>query len=170
MVIFLGSNPSKSAKSLDSKSSKTINNWVNILGLQPGEYKFVNVANYPTPDNRPLRRSEIDAELPRLFQELNGHYVVCLGHTARNVCMNITLAMGSGYRHFINDAKVQHTIFKRFEHPSGLNRNLNNKEKMTISLDKLRKDIDRFHEINAMRVWCTLFLEETYKASWKEEV
>ena len=120
-VLLIGSNPSqKSSKTVpfwhDTRSRMVLDKW--LLNAQiPIEYlDFLNVSNQPTPNNRPLKTSEIQACLQRLEKDITKHvrpdYIITLGKTAEKalVMMKIT---ETGYDYYA------------MPHPSGLNRQLN---------------------------------------------
>jgi len=114
-ILFVGSNPSQAstcelAFHTSTKSSKILTEWANHL---EGVKMHINVLNDKTEDNRPLKKSEIKANLPRLKTDIdmiNATYVVALGKTAAEALNSI-------------GAK-----FYEMPHPSGLNRLLNDKE------------------------------------------
>ena len=123
-VLLIGSNPSqKSSKTVpfwhDTRSRMVLDKW--LLNAQiPIEYlDFLNVSNQPTPNNRPLKTSEIQACLQRLEKDITKHvrpdYIITLGKTAEKalIMMKIT---ETGYDYYA------------MPHPSGLNRQLNNPE------------------------------------------
>lgn len=117
-ILLVGSNPSQSANStaafdMSSKSGKTLREW--ILKADLHDYIFYNVANKPTPKNRPLKKSEIVIALPALENNIKWQesfykepiYVIAIGKTAAKA---LTLL---------------HMPFYEMPHPSGLNRKLN---------------------------------------------
>lgn len=120
-ILFIGSNPSqKSGKNVpfwhDTKSRVTLDKW--LLNIQiPIEYiDFLNVCMLPTPNNRPLKTTEIHGCLHRLEIDITKHirpdYIIALGKTAEKA---------------LNMMKIQETGYNFFTmpHPSGLNRQLN---------------------------------------------
>lgn len=117
-VCIAGSNPSQA--SVDNtpfhkgtKSRRTIDSW---LEHDDGAYclTFENIVDYKTKDNKPLKKSEIVANLPRIkdrFSTLSMDYkIVAVGKTAQEA---LELA---GVEHF------------KMWHPSGLNHLWNDKE------------------------------------------
>lgn len=130
-VVFLGSNPSCSSPYNDpfshcKSANKMLNQWIPALGLTRDQVHFMNVANYKTPRNRPLKRSEIDAEIPRLIELLRGQIVVTLGKTAGDVMLDM-LECG-----LMAPNQQETTIF--MPHPSGRNRKLNDREWVNVML------------------------------------
>lgn len=120
-VIVIGSNPSQRSASIvpfwyDAKSTKVLNKWMEHVVCQHDgpvleSVHFGNVANIVTPNNRPLKVSEIKAALPRLDKLINVDVmpdkVIALGRTAEKALKML------GIEHFA------------MPHPSGLNRKLN---------------------------------------------
>lgn len=116
VVVFIGSNPSVKSASIipfyrDTKSLKVIEGWFDKLGETPiTTIHFLNVSNAPTVNNRPLKVSEIKANLDNLnsdIEGLNPDKIVTLGRTAEKA---LTLLRREFYA---------------MPHPSGLNRQLN---------------------------------------------
>ena len=120
VVLFIGSNPSQKSTTIipfwaNTNSSKILNSWIDKVKEQVNveEVHCLNVANYPTPGNRPLKMPEIKAELDRLAYDIYGlrginpDKVVALGKTAQTA---LTLL---------------HIPHYAMPHPSGLNRQLN---------------------------------------------
>lgn len=130
-IVFLGSNPSIKSDSLqpfwhNTKSMKTLSSWIDSIDTAIYVMDFLNVSNLPTPGNRPLKVSEIRNNLTRLSLELQmmqPDKIVALGKTASKA---LTLL---------------HIPHYAMEHPSGLNRNLNNKEYMAVKLEELKQYI-----------------------------
>lgn len=117
-ILFLGSNPSKSSSSTlpfweDSRSRKILDLWLSRIALYDRySIVFANVLDYPTEKNRPLKLSEIRSSLPELQSKILGVVptkIVSLGNTASTA---LTLL------------RVEHFAMP---HPSGLNRQLNDK-------------------------------------------
>ena len=120
-VLFIGSNPSqKSSKTVpfwhDTRSRMVLDKW--LLNAQiPIEYiDFLNVSMLPTPNNRPLKTTEIRGCLNRLEIDITKHirpdYIIALGKTAEKALIMMKLTE-TGYDYFA------------MPHPSGLNRQLN---------------------------------------------
>lgn len=113
-VLFLGSNPSEKSSTTkpfwyDTKSLTILSKWLENLDEMQNTY-YMNVANYATPGNRPLKTSEIKTELDRLRSEigdLGNIKIVALGKTAEKALQLL------GLSHYA------------MPHPSGLNRKLN---------------------------------------------
>jgi len=113
IIVFVGSNPSKASITTipfdaDTKSFRILSGWMDASGIVDTIVVFRNVAHKPTPNNRPLKVSEIKECLPGLIESLQGFTkIVALGKTAhRALCM----------------ANIPHL---ELDHPSGLNRKLN---------------------------------------------
>ena len=128
-VIFVGSNPawaSTSSKAFDesTKSGRILRGWTSHLH---GEFlfRYLNVCDKPTPNNRPLKRSEIKENLPQLtkwieaskFHSTHEIKLVALGKTAAIALTLLRLD------------------FYEMPHPSGLNRLLNDP---TYVADKIK--------------------------------
>lgn len=114
-ILFVGSNPSNASETEvafheHTKSSKILTEWIShITGMK----MMINVQNEKTEGNRPLRKSEIKANLPRLKEDLDlikPTKIVALGKTATEAL------------------KAVGAEFYEMPHPSGLNRQLNDKE------------------------------------------
>jgi uracil-DNA glycosylase family 4 len=114
-VLFVGSNPGQ-ASQVDvafhgsTKSSKILTSWIQDVN---GCRMHINVLNEKTPNNRPLKRSEIKLNLPQLKEQLRciqPRRVVALGKTAAFALRSIGVE------------------FFEMPHPSGRNRQLNDKE------------------------------------------
>ena len=119
MIVFVGSNPSSSAKNFDTKSGQILRSWVDASGIE--NWLQYNVANNPTPGNRPLKVSEIKECIPELQKSLQGWTkIVALGKTAHRA---LTMA---GIPHL------------EMPHPSGLNRKLNCPFYVNECISKLR--------------------------------
>lgn len=117
VILFVGSNPSN-ASTCDlafhgsTQSSKILMEWRSHLSAEK-LHIFINVLNKKTEDNRPLKKSEIKANLEQLSDRLESikpEYVVALGKTASDA---LTLL---GRKHYA------------MPHPSGRNRKLNDPE------------------------------------------
>lgn len=131
-VVFIGSNPSQRSQSIvpfyhDTKSMTTIVGWLNqldSLGCKLDSHHFLNVSNSPTPSNRPLKTSEIYAELIGLegrISSLMPDRVIALGRTAEKA---LTLL------------RIPHYAMP---HPSGLNRKLNDPAYVEEKINGLRE-------------------------------
>jgi uracil-DNA glycosylase family 4 len=117
-IVFIGSNPSERSYRLEpfwhnTKSMTMLTNWINSIPTAAYQMTFLNVSNQTTPGNRPLKISEIKSNLPRLKLDLElckPVKIIALGKTAAKA---LTL--------------LGHNFYE-MPHPSGLNRQLNNKE------------------------------------------
>lgn len=116
VVLFVGSNPSNASVThaafhSNTRSSKILTEWTaNINGRI---LMYINVLNKKTENNRPLKKSEIKAnleELSKTISAISPEYVVALGKTA---AMALTLLRQDYYE---------------MPHPSGRNRKLNDKK------------------------------------------
>lgn len=113
-ILFIGSNPSQSAGIytpfwVHTDSAKTLAKWIDMLG-PIDQLLFNNVSPVATPNNRPLKVSEIKHNLDRLriLVAMNdGAKIVALGKTAEKAL------------NMINER------FYSMPHPSGRNRKLN---------------------------------------------
>lgn len=104
-IAFVASNPSHAGP--ESPAKKNFYKWVCAMDVKHGML-FFNVSNAPTPDNRPLKKSEY--ELDRLRRDLYGFdRIVALGSTAADALDKL------GIQYF------------RLPHPSPKNRVLNDK-------------------------------------------
>lgn len=118
-IVFIGSNPSQKSKSIvpfwyDTKSNAVLSKWMSEVHKAPNitieAVYYFNVANHPTPGNRPLKTSEIHAGLINLdakLSEVNPDRIIALGKTAEKA---LTLLRKQ---------------FLAMPHPSGMNRQLN---------------------------------------------
>ena len=117
VVLFVGSNPSNAsvmdvASHGSTKSSKILTEWLRSIPADRLPI-YINVMNKKTVGNRPLKQSEIKANLELLSQRLETikpEYVVALGKSASTA---LTLL---GKPHY------------EMPHPSGRNRKLNDKK------------------------------------------
>lgn len=128
-IIFLGSNPSQRSICIkpfwrDTKSMQVISNWLDMLNLGEEEIYFMNVSDTPTPNNRPLKISEIRASLPMLSNKINDvipEKIIALGKTAEKA---LTLLCIPHYA---------------MPHPSPVNRQLNNQQFVDSKINGLIK-------------------------------
>ena len=125
MIVFVGSNPSMASGSampfaVDTKSYKILWSWINAAISIPAVC-YHNVSDKPTPNNRPLKISEIKECIPGLQIAMHDHSrIVALGKTAHKA---LTMA---GIPHL------------ELPHPSGLNRKLNCPFYVNEQISKLR--------------------------------
>lgn len=128
-ILFLGSNPSKSSSSTlpfwgDSKSRRILDLWLSEITLDSCDsIIFANVTDRPTENNRALKMSEIRYSLLELqlkILEAGPTKIVSLGKAASTA---LTLL------------RVEHFAMP---HPSGRNRQLNNKLFINLKLEQLR--------------------------------
>lgn len=126
VILFVGSNPSN-ASTCDlafhgsTKSSKLLTEWCTHLPKDKMRI-YINVLNKKTEGNRPLKKSEIKANLEQLTDRLNGinpTHIIALGKTASDA---LTLL---------------HRNHFAMPHPSGRNRKLNDKEYIEQKLKEL---------------------------------
>ena len=123
-ILIVGSNPSMKSPDLtpfhpSTKSSQILQQW--FTGIN-AVFSYVNLVDYQTENNRPLRVAEIKRCIPDLISKIElheGYKIVGLGKTVAKA-----LSM---------------TRFNFFEapHPSGLNRKLNDKEYVKGMVDEL---------------------------------
>ena len=97
-VVFLGSNHSERSSSMvpfwnDTKSLTILSGWIESIEEAQNSY-FMNVANYTTPGNRPLKTTEIKAELDRLRSEIDdlgeNVKIIALGKTAEKALTRLS--------------------------------------------------------------------------------
>jgi uracil-DNA glycosylase len=112
-VLFVGSNPASASPDNTAfhPSSKTrlkLDKWLVDLDV---ERVFVNVADYKTPNNRPLSSREIRSLLPSLAAKIEAYpdaKIVAVGATAEKALRMLRI-----------------TWYHSIPHPSGMNRKLN---------------------------------------------
>lgn len=128
MIVFVGSNPSVASGTNrpfddDTRSYKVLWSWISQAGLfNTISVIYYNVSNKPTPNNRPLNKTEINQSIARIKSDLSGYTkIVALGKTA-----HIALEL----------AGVPHLAIG---HPSGLNRKLNDPNYVKDCIDRLRE-------------------------------
>jgi uracil-DNA glycosylase len=129
-VLFVGSNPSVSAKTLDpfcrsTKSGKILLSWIERTN-QEFSYSMCNVSDNPTSKNKPLKIKEIKDNLDSLAIKIAAakpDKIVALGKTASKA---LTLL------------RVAHYVMP---HPSGLNRQLNDPSFIEQKINGLRNFI-----------------------------
>lgn len=127
-VLFVGSNPSQASKDLtpfdtDTCSGKNLHKWINKASIETAV--CCNIVEKPTPNNRPLTKSEIQDNIPSLREKCSKFTkVVAVGRTA-SMALNI--------------AGIDH---HQIEHPSGLNRKLNDQEYVEQMIEDLKKYCD----------------------------
>ena len=127
-IIFVGSNPSWASKvskafDLSTCSGRTLMGWTHQIGGH-NLYRYANVVDKPTPNNRPLKASEIKDNIPQLkiwLEKYEGDKIVALGKTAAKALTLLRLP------------------FYDMPHPSGLNRLLNDPEYVAQKLKGLKE-------------------------------
>jgi uracil-DNA glycosylase len=128
-IAFIGSNPSHLSKdnqafSIETKSRKTLEKWIEEAGLFTGEYHLTlhNVSDIKTENNRPLTVNEIHDNSHKLRLKFFSYKkVVALGKTAHKA---------------LSLAGIPHL---EMPHPSGMNRKLNDPNYVKECIDKLRE-------------------------------
>lgn len=126
-VVFVGSNPSVSAKTLDpfcpsTRSGRILRDWIS-RSCDSCSCVFMNVQDNPTSCNRPLTKSEILSNLDSLkkkIEDIRPHKIVSLGRAADTALTLLRLP------HF------------DMPHPSGLNRKLNDNKFIEEKINGLR--------------------------------
>ena len=127
-VLFIGSNPSQRSTSIeafwtDTKSSAILRSWIDKMESPIGTtFHYGNSCNHVTPNNRPLKVSEIRAGseiLRQLIESIKPTHIVALGKTATKALMILDVS------------------FLEFPHPSGLNRKLNDPKYVEDRLKEL---------------------------------
>ena len=135
LVIFIGSNPSNSAFSNvpfceSTKSGKTLRDWIWKLEISMQVERY-NLANKPTPRNRPLNIAEIKKALPALENHIEFmHY--------KSKCNIKLVAVGKTAHKALTLLRLPHF---EMPHPSPVNRQLNDKEFIKSKLNKLSQYI-----------------------------
>lgn len=128
-IVFVGSNPSAAANSatpfdVSTSSGRILMGWIAAAELT--DTQQINVANYVTENNRPLKMSEIKSRISDVKIQLeiliaNGYRPVALGKTA-------TRAL-----------ELTKLPFLEMPHPSGLNRKLNDLTYVGEQIERLRR-------------------------------
>lgn len=126
-VLCVGSNPSKkslthNAFDLSTKSGQLVDRWLLPYEKLIATRAHVNVYNQPTENNRPLKKSEIEANCSRLLsniEEFEPDLVVAFGKTAATALDILGIP------------------YYEMPHPSGLNRQLNDPNFVTEKLKGL---------------------------------
>lgn len=117
-IVFLGSNPSNASPMDEAfthcKSRKTLDKWIEKLGLRVYDVDFMNVSNTKTPNNRMLFSNEIEREVDRLVDETYNKVTICLGTVAKKA---MALVNKKADRKYIT-----------LPHPSGRNPQANDSE------------------------------------------
>lgn len=136
-VLFVGSNPSAAAISnepfdLSTRSGKVLKSWIEKAGITT--YAQLNVAQYPTENNRPLSKKEIAEAVSQLRKEIMpfyeaGYKIVALGRTAGEAV-----------------SKCYSFIHIELPHPSGRNRKLNDPQYVEEEIERLRLYSDQASE------------------------
>jgi uracil-DNA glycosylase len=127
-IVFVGSNPSEASPTCvpflcGTKSRTTLTSWIVRAGICTDSRKllFCNIADYFTPNNRALSKSEIISSIPRIKSALSKYtHIVALGKTAHKA---------------LELAGIPHL---ELSHPSGLNRKLNCPLFVNKQISKLR--------------------------------
>jgi uracil-DNA glycosylase len=125
MIVFVGSNPSRAAGCTtpftpNTRSHTIIKSWMDAASVGR-DHLFYNVSNQATPNNRPLKISEIKECIPGLQESLRGFTkIVALGKTAHRA---------------LQMAGIPHL---ELSHPSGCNRKNNCPFYVNEQISKLR--------------------------------
>jgi hypothetical protein len=113
-VLFVGSNPGLSSPDdtpfhPSSRSRRTLDSWTKGLDI---DTSYVNVCDFKTPNNRPLKQSEIQDALPGLILKVSiysNYRIVAVGKTASralgmaNITKYHTVPHPSGRCRLLND-------------------------------------------------------------------
>ena len=137
-ILFVGQNPAGKSKDErafhGTRSGKVLFGWIAKAGVPADRCYFTNVSRYKTFNNKPLTMSQLEfisvsSEFREMLADYDGVVAVgrqaqqavrrCLGHSSRVECI---------------------------EHPSGLNRNLNDPEVVLMCIDRIRSLHDRCDE------------------------
>jgi uracil-DNA glycosylase len=129
-IVFVGSNPSWAStvsKAFDEStySGRVLRGWTKQI---EGDhlFRYANVCDTPTPNNRPLKDSEIKDHIDQLQVWLDSYgesKVVALGKTAAKALTLLRVP------------------FFEMPHPSGLNRQLNDPEFVAEKIKRLKEFI-----------------------------
>ena len=128
-IILLGSNPGNASPDTtafhpDTRSRKILDQW--FLNIH-ADISFANVRDQRTPNNRPLRVSEIRACLPWVRRKTDGFdKVVALGKTASKAL------------ELLGDVE-----FVEMPHPSGMNRLLNDADYVAKKVKELEEYVGK---------------------------
>jgi uracil-DNA glycosylase family 4 len=130
VILFIGSNPSvrsvnTDAFDLSTRSGRILASWIRDI---EAPVRFLNISDIPTPNNRPLTKTEITAALPSLkgkIESLNPTHIVALGKVATRALTTLNLR------------------FYAMEHPSGMNRKLNDKLFVTHMLAEFKQYVKK---------------------------
>jgi uracil-DNA glycosylase len=133
IILFVGSNPSN-ASTCDvafhgsTISSRILTSWCSDLN---GILMHINVLNNKTENNRPLKKSEINASLEKLAEKIaiiQPDKIVALGKTA-------AIAL-----------KLLNEKFYEMPHPSPRNRQLNDSEYINQKINKMREYCNNYDD------------------------
>lgn len=127
-VVIVGSNPSvrspdNSPFHASTRSRMILDEWFRDITC---DIMFENICDYKMPGNKSLTRSQIRNNLPGFserLRKLNPDKIVALGKTAEYGCQILGLQ------------------FISMPHPSGLNRQLNDREFVAKKIEELKKYI-----------------------------
>ena len=128
-VVLVGSNPSQRSPDnspfhISTRSRIIVDEWFRDMGC---EISFMNICEEKTQDNKPLTQKQIRNHLlpfSKRLSELNPDKIVTLGRSAEYGCQILGIP------------------FFPMPHPSGLNRQLNDKKFIDSKIEELRKFID----------------------------
>ncbi len=128
-VILVGSNPSikspdNSPFHAETRSRIILDEWFRDI---PCQVSFINICQEKTSGNKSLTHKSIRNNLPdfqKRLESLEGDKIVALGKTAEYGCSALGIT------------------FLAMPHPSGMNRQLNDKEFVARKIEELRKFID----------------------------
>lgn len=145
-VVLLGSNPSNASPHNDPfthcKSRIMLEQWLPALGLTVDDVEFMNVSDEKTPNNRPLSRREILNSVPSLTKKTAGKVVITLGKTALDAMIDVV----DDYRGTTDKDDDTPTIIS-MPHPSGRNRQLNDKEWVAKQLAWAKDKLQRVRDL-----------------------
>jgi len=123
MIIFVGSNPAKNTNNQpfgNCKSGDRLRQWISMAGIDESQCLFANVYNLETEKNKkPSTKEAFKYSKEVLLKDLDGHTVVAVGKFAGKILGRLNVKC------------------LQIEHPSGLNRNLNNPEVYKKMIDTL---------------------------------
>lgn len=125
-ILFVGSNPSTSSKTTeafaeDTVSGRNLRSWID--GVE-GELYFDNISSKKTKENRPLLPKEISRASKMLAERI------------AQVSPDRVVALGKSAAAALEKLEIE---FVEMPHPSGLNRQLNDKQFMADKIEELKK-------------------------------
>lgn len=126
-IVLVGSNPSNSSETdtafcKSTRSRRFIDSWFYGLDVH---LEFDNVSHERTPNNRPLKMSEIRSAIPDLQRRLSRY--------------NIVVALGKTAAKALDIAHIEHV---EMPHPSGRNRFWNDPLNAARAIEEVRRYVN----------------------------